>query len=526
MKTDMPVLTPRRSALASALTLAAALALGGCDSSNKDSSMSRNSGPPRAVESSDVTHIAQQSQSAIMNFPTGDASTSVLRVEQISPQEVRANQPYTYQVKVSNLTDKPLQNVVLRSPKPEGFQSAMASDGSAAAQVEPDGSLSYNVGNLGPRESRMIQVTNTASAQGVVRTEYKVTYEQQMAAAINVTAPTLAVTKEGPKEVDICQGIDWNYTVRNTGTGVARNVALRDPLPEGLATIDGQNVVAATLGDIPAGQSRNVIGHLKAAHTGQFASAATVTSDAGTAKSDNLTTIARQPKLDIAVKGPDEEYLGKPVVYQVTVTNSGDSAAQKATLHFDSSEGAQLVSVTDANGAVASAEGNQNLGTIEAGQSRTLNATFQPTQAGVLKINAIATGQCANQAAKPSETKIMAVAALLLEAVDVADPVKVGDNVVYKIKVTNQGNGPDTNIKVTATLPDGEQFIKATGSSDATNSGQSITFAPVQSLAAKQSVTWEVTAKATKPADVQFKVTATSDTVKSPAEKSEPTKLY
>ena len=50
---------------------------------------------------------------------------------------------------------------------------------------------------------------------------------------------------------------------------------------------------------------------------------------------------------------------------------------------------------------------------------------------------------------------------------------------MYKIKVTNQGNGPDSNIRVTATLPDGEQFVSAGGSSAATNDGQTISFAPI-----------------------------------------------
>ena len=37
---------------------------------------------------------------------------------------------------------------------------------------------------------------------------------------------------------------------------------------------------------------------------------------------------------------------------------------------------------------------------------------------------------------------------------------------------------------------------------------------------------WEVVAKAAKAGDVQFKVNASSDSVKVPAEKTEPTKLY
>ena len=151
--------------------------------------------------------------------------------------------------------------------------------------------------------------------------------------------------------MDVCQPIVWNYTVKNTGTGVVRNTVLRDTLPDGLQTADGRSTVAADLGDIPAGASRTATARLRAARSGEFASAATVHSDAGDAKSEMVNTRARQPRLEVAVKGPDKEYLGKVVKYQVTVTNTGDTAAQRAAIHINSSEEAKVLNVSDSSGA-------------------------------------------------------------------------------------------------------------------------------------------------------------------------------
>ncbi len=218
-----------------------------------------------------------------------------------------------------------------------------------------------------------------------------------------VTSPAVALAKDGPEEADVCQQIDWNYHATNTGSGIARNVSLRDTLPAGLTTIDGQSTVVVDLGDIPAGQTRNATAHLKAAHRGRFSSAATVKSDAGDAASPSITTVARQPKLEISIKAPEKEYLGKRIAYQVTVTNSGDIAAQRATLRFSPSDGSKPTSVTDATGAQiapaddGNADGASGLGTIDAGTSKVVHATFDPIAGGAFKVDLLASAKCAHR---------------------------------------------------------------------------------------------------------------------------------
>ena len=120
----------------------------------------------------------------------------------------------------------------------------------------------------------------------------------------------------------------------------------------------------------------------------------------------------------------------------------------------------------------------------------------------------------------------MTIAALLLEAVDLSDPVRVGENVVYRITVTNQGSGPDTNIRVTAKLPNEEQYVSARGSTEATAEGQTVKFAPIAILAAGRSAQWEMTVAAKQAGDVRFEVQLESDSLSKPANETEPTRLY
>ena len=122
-------------------------------------------------------------------------------------------------------------------------------------------------------------------------------------------------------------------------------------------------------------------------------------------------------------------------------------------------------------------------------------------------------------------TMFNTIPALLLETVDEVDPVKVGQNVIYDVKVTNQGSGPDMNVAVTATIPDGEEYVSTDGPTQPTVDGKKLTFPVIPSLGTKESATWKVSVKAVNAQDVQFKTTATCDGA-APAEKTEPTKLY
>ncbi|MDB5174190.1 MAG: hypothetical protein JWN51_2963 [Phycisphaerales bacterium] len=530
-----------------AAALMTAMGLAGCSSDNKekpqgaapaDMSEARTAGAEMpagqtsspAVQAPGTTQMParEQGQSYALAYPTGDRNTSQVLIEQTGPREVRVGHEYTYQIRVTNLTAAPLERVRLSSTMPEGFQ--MTRTGPATTQPSERGdAMVFNVGDLGPHESRVITVTGTPSRQGQIRQCFAVRYQPPaLCTTINVVAPAISLNKQGPDQADVCQEFQWRYTIRNTGTGVARNVTLRDQLPEGLTTTDGRRVVEANVGDIPAGQARDVVAHLKASQAGRFASAAVASSEGDTVNSEAVATAVRQPTLAVAIKGPEQDYVNTPITYQVTVTNTGDTPARDAAVRVTPRGNAQLVNVTAPDGAqLASAgTGPERLGTIQPGQSKTINLTYQATQRGALQLEARATAACAPEAAQSVQTNVQALAALLLEAVDEHDPVRVGNNVVYDIVVTNQGNAPDSNVRVTATIPQGEEFVQATGATPASATGQTITFTPVTTLEPKQSARWKVTVKAAQPGAVQFRVNATSDSVKAPAEKAEPTTLY
>jgi uncharacterized repeat protein (TIGR01451 family) len=88
-----------------------------------------------------------------------------------------------------------------------------------------------------------------------------------------------------------------------------------------------------------------------------------------------------------------------------------------------------------------------------------------PQGAGSFSNVASVSATCAESVKASAKTDVMGIAAILLEVVDVSDPIEVGKNETYVITVTNQGSAPDTDIVVKCKLEEGMQYVTSSGAS-------------------------------------------------------------
>ena len=457
-----------------------------------------------------------------MAYPTGDRNSSVLLVEKTVPNQVRLSQPFQYEIKVTNITNATLDDVRVREEVPEGLN-ITASQPERQGQGEQQG---WEIGALKPKESRTIQVSAVAEKQGQLPTCVLASYQPSLCAAVNVVNPQIEVTKRAPARADICEEIVFEYSVTNVGSGTTEPVIVREQLPEGLTTQNGNNVIEMDAGTLREGQTKTGRVKIKAARPGEFRGRAVASSAGGLkAETGDTTTVITQPKLGVNIEGPEQEYVDRPIAYRVTVTNEGDAPARDAVAIVAVPGASKVVNV----GAEGRAQRNAvqwALGTLEPKASKTVTFTLSGAEASTLSTVARASAVCAPEVTDTVETRLLTIPALVLEAVDLADPVRVGDNVVYKITVANQGSGPDNNIRVTAKLPPELQYVSARGTTEATADGQTVTFAPVQSLAPGRSATWELTAKGNQGGDLRFEVNLESEALTKPAYENEPTRVY
>ncbi len=458
---------------------------------------------------------------AAMAFPTGDAGSSALMLHTVMPNQVRRGAEFGYEYHITNITGGTLQNVAVTLES----QSNLDVISATPAAMSGAAGNTWAIGDLGPCETRVIRVTATANSTGTAGNCVSVSYNNSLCAVTQVVDPELTIAKTATPRVLRCDPITLTYEVCNPGTGVASGVVIRDTLPNGL-TVNGSRNIEIPVGDLAAGEcaTREVVA--MAASTGEFCSPAAAASGEGlTANSGEPCTVVVAPSLEIACNARDRQYIGRNSQYEFTVSNNGDGVAANTVVNVSLPGGAEFVS--GSNGAMPT--GNTvafQVGSLRPGASETVSVTLKARTAGDFRVGATASGNCAEPVSTQCETNFRGIPAILLEVVDLVDPVEVGTTTTYRITVTNQGSAADQNVRITCVLPDEQEFVNATGATSSTMSGKTVTFNPVATLAPGAQASWDLVVRATGEADVRFAVEMTSDSFTRPVRETESTNLY
>jgi len=457
-----------------------------------------------------------------MPLPSGERIGSPVYVELSGPKEVLAGQEFDHKITLTNLTKTTLTGVVLTERLPKNLKvSGTAPQATMSGQI-----LKWEVGKLGPEESKAFAIRGAATSTGSVVPCCQVTYDiPEVCVAIRAVQPALKIVKTAPAEVIQCDPIPIRIVVTNTGTGMAQNVKVTDPLPEGMKTLEGRSAILFEAGMLAPGQSRAFTVQAKASKTGEFVNRAAAVADGGLkAESEAVTTVVRLPVLAVTKSVPKLRYVGRPLTYTITVTNKGDAVARDTVVVDTLPVNARLLEAS-AGGQVTGGKVTWKLGSLAANASKTVSVSLLPTAPGTIRNFVAATAYCA-KGSDQAVTEVRGIPAILLECVDLEDPVELGTKATYVITVTNQGSALGTNIVVQCTLPKEQEFVSATGPTKETAVGKTVTFAPLGSLAPKAKATYRVVVKGVGTGDVRFKVSLTSDQMTSPAEETESTNIY
>ncbi len=453
-----------------------------------------------------------------------------------APSEVTVGVPFEFSIEVRNRSKAVLFDVVL---------SCIGSDileiKASAPQARRGGSggLEWRLKRLAPGASKQFRVGAVARESGALSTCATVSYRSELAtcASVSAVAPRLQLTKVMPESVLLCDEIPIRLIVANVGTGVARNVRVADQLPEGVVAAQGSQLTF-NVGNLGPGQQKQLALTAKASKVGTYTNRALATADGELRSEASRPFAVLQPVLSITKTGPSRSYAGRPFAYEITVANNGDGPAAEVTVMDRVPAGVEVVGVSDGgtrqmlptvNGSGVQAPGTVirwTLGRLAPRTQKTVRVKLATNKAAVFSSTARVTGACAASAEAQAETQVVGVPAVLLEVVDVDDPIAVGEKETYVITATNQGTAVDTNIVIACTLEDNMTYVSASGVTEAVAQGRSIRFAPLPELAPKAKARWTVKVNAVKPGDVRFRVDMTSDQLGRPVTETEATNLY
>src|SRR5205823_2582983 len=239
-------------------------------------------------------------------------------------------------------------------------------------------------------------------------------------------------------------------------------------------------LVEADLGTLQPGESRSVTLTTTAVKGGRQLNELTATADGGLETSARAVVNILEANVLVKRGGPAKCYLKSEVGFELELFNPGSAPAGTVDVAETLPSGLDFVSATD--------------GGMYDSTTRTVTwrlAALPPNGRQKLgyRVKAVAIGEQADrvvvraergQEAKAEGTFLVeGIPALLLEVVDLEDPIEVGNELTYEVRVVNQGSCPCTNIQITASVPDGLQVRDGTGPTGYRTQGSQVIFEPL-----------------------------------------------
>lgn len=430
--------------------------------------------------------------------------------------------PVTYEIHV--MAKKPITDVRIVERLNEALKYSSATP---AAQVSGQ-TLTWDLGTMQAGDKKTLTVEVVPQKRGTYNVCSVITASPFLCLPIAAGQPVLTIVKTGPATVEAGQLAAWDITVTNTGDALAPGVTVTDKLPD---TFTASGATTATIGDLKPGESRTVKVAASSTQSGSYTNTAAAQYAGGQAVTATAPIRIVQSAIDIAKTGPESSYALVTETYNIVVTNTGDTTLNRIMVEDVLPQNITLGTFTQ-GGAIR--HGANNVPELiaweipslapKAKQTFTVNFTSNvpQTTTNVARLST-ASGLTAND---NQVTVWRAVPGIQTSIVDDVDPIRVGDQVVYTIRIINQGQLEALTASSVVTFP-AEITPVSIGQSpmQGTVDGQKVTFAPTR-ISPRSEVVMTIVAKGAKTGNATVVLETTTNFRKDAVIDQESTTVY
>jgi len=451
------------------------------------------------------------------------ASTQpAISMEWTGPAAVKVGHTGDYILLIRNTSTIPVQKVIVQARVP-GEATVVSTEPKAEGA---DGVLLWELGNLLAKQERKLTIRMNTPHRGDMSCQAWVTFTGSSVMKVRVREPKLAVKMAVPDKVVVGEPVNVVMSVTNTGDHPVEQLKITASLGEGLETIRG-NTLSYDLGTLAPGDSRNLTVPCISKTPGAQKCDLLAEADGGLKARDVATINVVQPRLDLTVVGPKLRYLDRKAVYTVRVTNPGDAAASNVFVTQQVPAGFKFVTA-DLGGQHDEVSHTIKwfVGELQAGQSKEVKCELMAIEQGEFTHKVTAHASRGMKAEQELKTAVEGLSAILMELVDVEDPVEVGGETAYEIKITNTGSKAETDVKLVCSIPAQLKLKSVTAPLKYELIGNDLVFQSLPKLSPRADVVFKITVTAESKGDARFKASLTSASLVEPVVKVEPTKVY
>jgi len=455
--------------------------------------------------------------------PTGRQEPGV-SLEWVGPPTTKIGQPVTYQIIVKNVNSCPVHQVIVRNRVPAG----VTVQGTEPRAFNEGNVWLWDLGTLQPHQEKRLDMQLLPEIRGDLSCQATVTLTGSTIARVRVREPKLTIKAQAPPKVLLGDVTTITLIVNNPGDGQADHVRVKAMLPEGLEHSRGK-VIDYDLGNLGGTESRSIQLVCVTKSAGEQKVDAMATAEGNLNAHDAALVDVQIPRLDLKIAGPHLRYLDRRAVYTLHVANPGSAAASNVTVNDQIPPGFKFVGASDGGRHdFATRTVTWFVGDLTPGQARDVHMEVIAVNAGTYKHVASALAARGLKTESEITTRVEGLPALLMELVDLDDPVEIGADTGYEIRITNTGSKTETNLQLICTIPDKMEFRGAQGAAGTRFrlQGRDLIFEPLPRLAPRADALFRVNVRGLAAGDLRFRARITADGLTDPVLKEESTKVY
>ena len=375
--------------------------------------------------------------------------------------------------------------------------------------------------------SHAIHVGLTPTSKGNLQPLASVTCTRATTVEIEVLEPQLDLKIVGPKEAFVGQPAAYQFVVHNKGRGPAWNVAIEVQVPPSMQGSQG-STLRYGIGTLGPGETRKIQAPLSGMEPGsQEIQAAAILGSQPVARSRAAVEVMR-PTLVLELEGPRMRFADRKAAFTAKVRNPGPSP-------LDNVQVAGIVPAAFRFMEAGSGGSFDNttrqvtwfVGRLEPNETVSVAVNLLACDLGDHRLVFAARADAGAEGQTEMLSRIEGVSSLVLDVTDADDPVEVGGETVYQMRITNRGSLPARRVQIVATMPIEMRALTSNGPTRGTIEGQKVLFMPIELLGAGQTEQYEVRVQCLRSrARLRFRAYFRSDENPNPVLEEESTRVY
>jgi uncharacterized repeat protein (TIGR01451 family) len=460
--------------------------------------------------------------------------TPSVAVEKRGSPRLQAGETLPYQIVVRNVGPGPAEQVRIEEVLPDSVKIVTADP---MPQLQGDKAV-WMLPMLSANQEQVLQFTLRSGASSLTLLTNRVSVHVAAGAGAGAQPQTTAlrprelsnamtVQVTGPNQVAVGKAVVFDVRVHNQSAQPLTGIVLHGQLPEGLDTPQGRDIEGEVDATIPPGEAKTLKMPANAVKPGRWTVTVKVTTQAGHEASATASVEVSAESLQVQQPSATRLYMNRDGDLRIDVTNHTAKPMRNVTVADRLPDGIDFV---DAN-ARGLYQANSRvvywvIDQLMPGQTQSLQVRVNGARAGQHQNVVFAKADGVTERQSAGVISLEGLSDLSMRVIDRDNPLEVGKETVYEIKVQNPGNVPASNVRLQVNFPAGMMPKSAQGKTRFTMDRQGIVFEPIAQLEPSGETTFRVSAQALVVGDQRVRFAVASDEVRVPIQREISTRVY